>query len=178
MSLSIDVCVMELCTGREKWLSLPTDDLKYALADFVMDDLIVTDTSPTLIDVGTDVVRANAALKDCVSLGLDDEAKICALCMASGCDSISDPEFADVLGRDFSIFRIDVEWNMTPIEIAACWLATEEYIPFGDTEMGDLVIVEDKLIEFIDWQTVWDDYEAHGWECLEINDEIYVVQIR
>lgn len=178
MPLNIDVCVMELSTGREKWVTIPTDDIKYKLGDFAADDLIITDNAPTLIDIGSDVIKANAALQDCVSLGIEDEAKICALCMAGGCESICDPEFSEILNRDFSIFPIDVDWNMTPIEIAACWLATEEYIPFGDTEMGDLVIVEDKLIDFIDWQTVWDDYDAHGWNLCEINDALYVVQIR
>ena len=179
VSVRIDACVMEVSTGREKWISLPCPEIEQELSGYDKDDLLIIDSSSMMIELGSDIFKADTALKMCNALGIDDDGKIEALRMAVGCDAISDPDFLDALEHDFSIHKIDVEWpRMTDTEIVACWLATEEYIPFGETEMGDLVIVEDKLIDFIDWESVWDDYEACSWVAIKIEGVLYAVQLR
>lgn len=178
MSVNVSVCVMEVSTGRTRWIPLPCDDVKSRLPGFDCSDLVISDSEALLYNVGDNVFIANSALKDLNSLGVDTDEKIAALLLAGGCDSISDPDFISLLDRDFSILKIDAEWDMTEEETAACWLATEEYIPFGELDMGDLVTVEDKLLDFMDWHSVWDEYEDHGWELVDINKQLYAVQIR
>ena len=178
MSLSVHVCVMEECTGRTRWLQLPCDDVKSRLPGFDTSDLVISDSESVLYSVGDNVFLANAVIKDLNSLGVDDEDKVCALLLASGCDSLSDPEFVKVLDGDFSVLKIDAKWNLTDEETAACWLATEEYIPFGELDMGDLVTLEDKLMDFIDWRSVWEKYEDYGWELVDVDKELFLIQIR
>lgn len=176
--LSINVSVMDLVTGNEFWTTLPVSNIKMATRGLDPDNTLISDTEEDLpFNLGGDVSKVNEALLKCEDAGLNSVDEIYALMTAAGEDTLTGAPFLDVLDSgDFRQYAIKAEWpKMTDEQCAACWLATEQYIPFGDLEIGDLVPVEDKLIDFIDWDEVWDDYVSKGFSLTQLRDNSIIV---
>lgn len=174
----INTCVMDVVTGKEKWISIPSETLEEDIGLCSLDDIVITDFDDIPFELGTDLFRANEALLACRDAGITDLCAIAAICEVIGCFYIDDEDFT-VTVRDvgLNVFKVEHVWaDMDAKEKAACFLATEKYVPFGNLKDSDLVLVEDKLSDFINWHDVWDDYNSKGFACAEINGTTYVVE--
>ena len=176
----VSVCVSDLITGKNKWIQLPNEDLDDELAGFDPVDVTISDSEPVPFDVGCDVYKTNRMLQMLDSLGVDEENAISALCLAYGGVPLDDDDFYySAENGDIGIWKVPIWPSLsTPEEKAACFLATELYEPFGDLKDSDLVLVEDKLVDFLDWDSVWEEYMVKGYSCVELGDgDVYVVEV-
>ena len=175
--LTVNAYVMDLVSGQDKWIMLPTDDLAGELSDFDQNEVMIVDHEEMPFDLGDDVQKANEALKLCIANGIEDPDELGALCSAIGASYISDDDVLEVLeAGEFLLYPVRFDWpHTTDTERAAIFLATEKYIPFGDLKESDLILVEDKLVDYIDWDAAWDDYESQGWTEITVRGTLFVI---
>lgn len=177
--IKLNVCVMNLLTGSETWVSLPAENLKALLDGADPDDVVIEDYDDVPFSMSSDPYKANEALLACIDAGIDDPGALAAICDVCEIPFVDDDDLVALLGiGDVSVFSVDRKWaDMTPREKAARYLAIEKYIPFGKLKASDLVLVEDELLDFIDWVEVWDDYRMKGFSFSEIDGTTYVVEV-
>ena len=178
--LSVSVCVEDDITGRRRWVELPTADLDVELADMDKDSVYVVDCDSMVpLDLGSDVSKINDVLFACRNAGIEKLDQLAALCDVCGIVYADDDDLLMILqSSEFSIYAVKGDFPAyTPEETAACYLATVQYIPFGDLKDSDLVFVEDHLSDYMDWAYVWVDYKTKGYALAEINGVVYIVQV-
>lgn len=103
-----------------------------------------------------------------------------ALLEASLCDSVADPEFLErIASEDYFITDLSgLTWNMGDEACAACFLATELFIPFAAEITPDtLRTIRDELIDYISWDDIWyGNYEFMNFKLVHSGDSLYIVQ--
>lgn len=177
--ITANVYVMDVITGKDKWITLPCDDIDSELSEMDKEEVIIVDSENTPFDVGNDVFKANETLKACASFGIDDPGMLEAICMVCGYSAIDDEDLTGTLNAgEITVDAVRQNWPaFSADEKAACYLATEKYIPFGDLKDSDLILVEDKLVDFLDWNAIWDDYMSKGYSCAEVDGITYIVLV-
>jgi len=155
-------------------VQLPKNDLRAVLGEG--EDFIISDYDDNIsISVDDDPFDMNEALLDFNTIGIEED-ELCALLDATGCYSISSEEFRTIVtDGNWKVYNLsNIKWTMADDEMAAAFLATEVYIPFTtEVNKGDLVLIEDILMGFMDWASIWDEYSSMGYSYTRVYTNIH-----
>lgn len=128
-----------------------------------------------------DIGLLNSIIEDINSINPDMTAEYLGiLLVASGLD-ITDETFIRRVSTNSFIFKdlSDIQWEMTPQEIAARYMISELEIPFDGLGKETLTALSnERVANYIKWDEVWATYSVMGFSLVEdsnFGDGLYLV---
>lgn len=168
--IQLTVEVSDLDCGESKILTLPCN-LRAELENHY--DYIILSTTPDIFIGRNDSIKELNDILDEINNenpGMTEEYLIVLLEASSSGDLFDEELVRKIKENEFMFCDIsDVHLAMSTEEIAGYYLATELRIPFEHevtSEMLD-VIGEDVLMDYINWDQVWEQYESIGFKLIE-----------
>lgn len=175
--IEVEIELEDLTSESDITVCLPCDNIGDILD--ASHEYAVAYTEPDLaLDTYEDICKLNKILDEINSENPEMTMQYFDILLeASGMrEDIFNPAFAERLkNNDFYFADIsEIEWKqMDSEQIAACYLATEMCVPFDESiTKKALSSMDDSLIDYIDWSTVWAAYQELGFKLI---DDFYIV---
>lgn len=168
--------------GRWKKVSIPSNDIDPVKSL----DWVISDCEPYIPSVcESDVFQLNDAIK-CINNGSPNmTSELLSVIIDATGEDITSKKFVErIVDNDF-LFEDITDYGVfaqDESEVAAQFVARKLSVPFDSsvTKEEFLVVCKKELSEYIDWRTIWSQYESMGFrveESYDCNNErsIYLI---
>lgn len=169
-TIRLIVEVSDLDGGESKILTLPCN-LRSELEDYY--NYIILSTTPDIpISRNDNIQELNDILDEINSEnpGMTEEY-LGVLFEASPSGDLFDENFVRKLKENEFMFEdiSGVRWAMSAEETAGRYMATELQIPFDHGITKDMleIVSDDVLVDYINWEQVWEQYASLGFKLIE-----------
>ena len=155
--------------GEDKVVTIPSN-IRSELNS--QSEYVIIDCVPSVPDIqAMDIWKLNSVIDEINSENPSMTAEFLALIMEAVDGDLGDDEFVRRIKENDFMFEdlSDITWKMGNEDVAACYIATELKVPFDTGITREILdfLSKDEITDYIDWSTVWEQYEAMGFRIVE-----------
>ena len=155
--------------GEDKVVTIPSN-IRSELNS--QSEYVIIDCVPSVPDIqAMDIWELNSVIDEINSENPSMTAEFLALIMEAVDGDLGDDEFVRRIKENDFMFEdlSDITWKMGNEDVAACYIATELKVPFDTGITREILdfLSKDEITDYIDWSTVWEQYEAMGFRIVE-----------